>query len=170
MKQLILISAIFVSLQSSALASDCREKIISEASPNDRLESLYQCQLSQTEVGSPDDSYDSLCYGSYKDQYSGFQSTWFKTYRYNEGLAGGYLTIVVQKASGQVSDGYVKQSPSLLILGSTDHTSGTTGQKWIEETVVALSSPWAIVFKTYKKGWLGNKLTSAATYTCQRLL
>jgi hypothetical protein len=170
MKHLIFISMITASFASVSWAAvDCKEKIISASSPHDRLETLYSCELFQTTVGNPDYGFEKLCYGSFKDQYSGFKDTWYKTYRYHDDDFGGYLTIVVQKASGDVIDGYVQQKGSLLTLGSTEHTSGTSGEKWIEETVVDQNAPWNVVFKTYDKGWMSNKLTYSATYMCKRL-
>ena len=153
-----------------AQAESCKDHMIDESWPQDRLESLYSCKRIQTVVGNPDYGYDRLCFGTLKTQYSQYQDTWYKTYRYNENDFGGYSTIVVQNSSGHVKDGSVQQKGDQQIIRSTDHTSGTTGEKWIEETVFNLKTQTDLSFNTYKKSYFSQKLSGSDIYRCDREL
>lgn len=166
-KMILVIATLFASL--TTMASDCKE-LVQRFAQDEKVDTIYQCKLTSTTVGNSSYSYDKMCFSSSRSWINNYRDISYKTYRYGQGGVDdyAYLTIVTQKENGLVREGYAQKDGSVLTLGDGGHSSGTTGQSWIEETVVDLNS-FQITFNTYDKHLFKKDLTYSAAYQCEQV-
>jgi hypothetical protein len=166
-KATLLFAMLFASL--SALASECKD-LVARFSQDDRIETIYQCKLVSTEVGNPSYSYEKMCFSSAKTWNSEFRDTSYRTYRYGQNGNDDYADVMIlnQNPNGLIRGGYAIQKGPVLNLSDDGQISGTTGQRWIEETQIDFSSQ-QIIFNTYDKGLFKKTLSSSARYQCEKV-